>query len=105
MRKVVRAYSCVRKQDCNSTIECTEVEVGKKDLQLGAQERSVEPYQFDIIKKNNSCGHSFLSGSEPRKSMCLCVIFLCDCFSTDLVCLQYRLMLLMNEWLSYAVSE
>ena len=45
--------------DCNSVVECAEIEVGRKDLQLGAQAGSIGFYQFDIIKKNNSCGHSF----------------------------------------------
>ena len=55
------AYSCVRKQDCNSAAECTEVGVGKKDLQLGVQAGSIEVLPvLDIIKKNSSYGRSFL---------------------------------------------
>ena len=61
MRRVVRACNCVHSQDCNSTVEYIEVEVGKKDLQLGAQVGPVEVSPvLDTIKKNSSCGHSFL---------------------------------------------
>jgi len=42
MHRVVRACSCVHSQDCNSIVECVEVEVGRKGLQLGAQAGSVE---------------------------------------------------------------
>ena len=41
MHRVVRACSCVQIQDCNSLAECAEIEVGRKDLQLGAQVGSV----------------------------------------------------------------
>ena len=51
----------MRNQDCNSAAECAKVKVGNKSLQLGAQEGSVEVLPvLDIIKKNSSCGRSFL---------------------------------------------
>lgn len=61
MRREVRDCRGVCSQDCNSIAECAEVEVGNKVLQLGVQEGTVEVLPiFDIIKKNSSCGRSFL---------------------------------------------
>ena len=42
MCRVVRACSCVHSQDCNSAAECTKVEIGRKDLQLGVQVGSIQ---------------------------------------------------------------
>ena len=52
MRRVVRVCIFVRSQDCNSAAECAEVEVGKKDPQLGAQAGSVvRPTSFGYNKE------------------------------------------------------
>ena len=42
-------------------------------------------YQVEIIKKNNSCGHSYKRVAKHVKCLCLCMVFLFDCVSIDVV--------------------
>ena len=45
------------------------------------------------------------SGIEPRKSVCLCMIYLCDCLGIDIIISQYLLMISVIEWLKCGVPK